>query len=59
MHATKEKKKSVKEGFTITTTIKDRGFHIQTIIMMAARCGRIGDKRRKLRERDDRRMKGA
>lgn len=59
MHATKERKKLNKEGFTITTAVKDRSIHIQTIIMMAARSNREPDKRCKLRERDDRRMKGA
>jgi len=57
MHATTERKKSNKNDFTVTTTVKDRAIHIQTIIMMAARSNREPDKRRKLRERDDRRMR--
>jgi hypothetical protein len=58
MHATKERKKPLTDGFKVITTVKERGFHIQAIIMMAARSNREPDKRRKLRERDDRRMGG-
>jgi hypothetical protein len=58
MHATKERKKSDKEGYKIATQVRQGGaVHIQTIIMMAARSNRIGDERRKLRQRDDRRMR--
>lgn len=57
MHATTERKKSL-NSFKVAT-VKERGFHIQAIIMMAQRSNREPDKRRKLRERDDRRIKGA
>ena len=56
MHNTTATKKLTK-GFTITTKARQGGFDIQTIIMMSARTKRVGDQRRKLRERDDRRMR--
>lgn len=55
MHATVERKK---DKTKFDSKVKARTFHIQSIIMMAARSNREPDKRRKLRERDDRRMKG-
>ena len=56
MHATKEKKKSMKEGYTISTKVISGGIPISVQIMMAARCRRMGDKRRKLKARDERRI---
>jgi hypothetical protein len=53
MHTTMKKRDEIK----LSINVKERGFHVQTMIMMAARSCRIGDKRRKLRERDDRRIK--
>lgn len=55
MHATVERKKS--NSIKVESKVKARTFHIQSIIMMAARSNREPDKRRKLRERDDRRMR--
>jgi hypothetical protein len=56
MHATKERKKSVKEGFTISTQVISGRMPISVQIMMAARCRRMEDKRRKLKARDERRL---
>jgi hypothetical protein len=53
MHATTTKRK---EKTLFNLNIKERAFNVQTMIMMAARTSRIGDKRRKLRKRDDRRI---
>jgi hypothetical protein len=57
MHATIVRK-PLTNKITLANKVNDRSVHIQTIIMMAARSNREPDKRRKLRERDDRRMGG-
>jgi len=58
MHATTNRKKSDKSSFKFTINVKERGIHVQTIIMMSARSGRIEDKRYKIKMRDDRRIGG-
>lgn len=57
MHATKERKKSDKEGYTISTQAAPSRFNIATILMMAARSKPHQDKRKKLKARDDRRLR--
>lgn len=54
MHATTTKRK---EKTKFTLDVKERSFNVQTMIMMAARSSHIGDNRRKLKERDDRRLR--
>lgn len=56
MHATKNRSKSYKEGFTISTKKVESRFPVEVLQQMAARSHRIGDKRRKLKERDERRF---
>jgi hypothetical protein len=56
MHTTTMPKR-VETKLSINPNVKERAFNVATIIMMAARTGRIGDKRRKLRERDDHRLR--